>query len=141
MSRILIVDDEADIVEFLAEELQSIGWQVGKAYDGVEAVLEVLDGDWDALLLDIRMPNLNGINALKIVRRIAPDLPVVMFTGYAGQGEMYESVCLGAYTCLLKPIDIERLVATLEECLTAQTEQVTASPESVKNRVRQLVPA
>jgi len=117
MSRILIVDDEPDVVEFLSDELQLAGWQTGKARDGVEAVLKVLDGKWDAMLLDIRMPNLDGINALKIIRRIAPDLPVVMFTGQAGKGDMYESVRLGAYTCLLKPIDMDKLLDTLGACL------------------------
>jgi CheY-like chemotaxis protein len=62
-------------------------------------VLKVLNGGWNALVMDIRMPRLDGISALKIIRRLEPDLPVLMFTGQAGKGEMSESVALGAFAC------------------------------------------
>ncbi len=138
MSRILIVDDEPDVVEFLTGELQLAGWQTGRAYDGVEAVLKVLESSWDALLMDIRMPNLDGINALKIVKRIAPDLPVIMFTGQAGKGDMYESIRLGAYTCLLKPIDVDKLLNTLGTCLPpAHKKQTPVGPRLVEEHAGQ----
>ena len=117
MASILIVDDERDIVDYLVEELQDEGWETGGAYDGVEAVLKILSGGWDALLMDIRMPRLDGISALKIIRRLEPDLPVLMFTGQAGKGEISESVNLGAFTCLPKPMRMEKLVATIEQML------------------------
>jgi CheY-like chemotaxis protein len=67
------------------EELQEAGFIAGTAADGVKAVLQVIGGGWDAVLMDIRMPKLDGINALKIIRRIAPHLPVIMFTGQAAR--------------------------------------------------------
>lgn len=115
MPRILIVDDEPDMLTFLSDELQAFGWQTGTAPNGVEAVLSVLNGGWDVVLMDIRMPKLDGINALRIIRRVAPNLPVVMLTGQAGQGDMYESTRLGAFTCLLKPIQSEKLKAAIEQ--------------------------
>ncbi|MDY6875016.1 MAG: response regulator [Chloroflexota bacterium] len=118
MAHILIVDDEPDVVEFLAEELELAGWETGTASNGVEGVLRVLDGGWDALLMDIRMPELDGINALRIIRRITPDLPVVTFTGHAGRGEMLESTRLGARACLLKPITMDKLIETIRQVLT-----------------------
>jgi DNA-binding NtrC family response regulator len=117
MARILIVDDEFDVIEFLMDELESADFQTGGASDGVEAVLKVLDGGWDAVLMDMRMPKLDGANALKIIRRIAPDLPVVMYTGQAGQGDMYETSRLGAFTCLLKPVATEQLLDVLRQAL------------------------
>ena len=118
MARILIVDDERDLADYLADELQTAGFMTGTAMDGVEAVLQVLDGSWSGVLMDIRMPKLDGIGALKIIRRIAPNLPVIMFTGQAGQGDMFESTRLGAFTCLVKPLAIDKLINTLNQALS-----------------------
>ena len=118
MAHILIVDDESDLVEFLRDELQFADFQTGSATDGVEAVLKVLEGGWDAVLMDIRMPKLDGTNALKIIRRIAPQLPVIMLTGQAGQGDMYESSRLGAFTCLLKPVATAELLDVLRQAIS-----------------------
>lgn len=117
MTRILIVDDERDLVEYLADELGLAGFQTGSAFNGVEAVLKILDGGWDVLLMDIRMPKLDGVNALRIIRRIAPGLIVIMFTGQAGQGDMSEASSLGAFTCLLKPVSIDQLLNVLQQAL------------------------
>jgi two-component system response regulator AtoC len=117
MDHILLVDDEPDILEILADELESAGYATGRANDGVEAVLKVLDGGWQAVVMDIRMPKLDGIGALKIIRRINPRLPVVMFTGQAGHGDMAESARLGAYTCLVKPVAIGKLLAALGQVI------------------------
>jgi DNA-binding NtrC family response regulator len=117
MKRILVVDDEPDVLEHLTDMLDFAGWQTGSAANGVDAVLKVLDEPWDAVLMDIRMPKLDGINALRLMKRINPGLPVIMFTGQAGQGDMYETARLGAYTCLMKPVQSEKLLQTLQKAL------------------------
>jgi two-component system response regulator CpxR len=117
MTRILVVDDEPDVAEYLAETLELNDWQTGIAYNGVDGVLKVLDGGWNAVVMDVRMPKLDGINALKIMKRVAPDLPVVIFTGQAGQGDMFEATQSGAFTCLMKPVSIEKLLSVLEQAL------------------------
>ncbi|HEX2995571.1 MAG TPA: response regulator [Anaerolineales bacterium] len=119
MPRILIVDDENDLADYLAGELKMAGFATSTASNGVEAVLQVLDGGWDGVVMDIRMPKLDGINALRIIRRIAPRLPVIMFTGQAGQGDMLESTHLGAFTCLAKPLMIDKLTSALNQALTS----------------------
>jgi DNA-binding NtrC family response regulator len=127
MHHVLIVDDENDLANFLAEELKEAGFSAGTAGDGVEAVLQVIGGGWDALVMDIRMPKLDGINALKIIRRIAPQLPVIMFTGQAGQGDMLESTRLGAFTCLVKPLAIDKLINTLSQALSLESKATVSS--------------
>ncbi len=119
MPTILVVDDEPDVAQFLADELQDAGYKTGLAHDGVEAVMRVLDGGWDGVVMDIRMPHLDGINALRLLRRIAPHLPVIMFTGQAGQGDMLESTRLGAFTCLAKPIATQKLLDALGKAIGA----------------------
>ena len=119
MAHILIVDDESDLAGYLADELSMSGFTTGTAPNGVEAVLKVLDGGWDGIVMDIRMPKLDGIGALRIVRRVAPQLPVIMFTGQAGQGDMLESTRLGAFTCLVKPLAIDKLINALNQALSS----------------------
>lgn len=124
MPNILVVDDEAEVAAFLVAELQASGYSAGSAANGVEAVLRVLDGGWDAVVMDLRMPKLDGIGALKIIRRVAPKLPVVIFTGQAGQGDMLESTRLGAFTCLLKPVSIDKLLDTLGQAIGREFQAV-----------------
>jgi CheY-like chemotaxis protein len=114
MTRILVVDDEQGVVEFISNSLREEGYETAFANDGVETVLKVLDEKWDAVLLDLRLPNLDGVNAIKIIRKLRPVLPILAFTGQAGQGDMVEAVRQGAYACLLKPIRIEELLKTLD---------------------------
>jgi len=115
MAHILIVDDEQDIVEYLGEKLERIGHKVDTASDGVEAVLQVIpDHSIDAILMDIRMPRLDGIEALRIIKEHSPHIPVIMFTGQAGVGDMATSVQLGAYTCMTKPVSTDKLFETLK---------------------------
>lgn len=127
MTRILIVDDERDVIEYLADVMDLGGWQTSSAVNGVEAVLKVMDGGIDAVIMDIRMPKLDGVNALRIMKRIQPDLPVIMLTGQAGQGDMYESTRLGAFTCLMKPVEIDKLIETVRKMLAYKTVSLARS--------------
>ena len=83
MTRILIVDDDVELADYLVSAVKRSGWDASAAADGVEAVLKVMDGGWDAVLMDIRMPNLDGLNALRIMLQYNRSLPVVLFTGQA----------------------------------------------------------
>jgi two-component system response regulator AtoC len=118
MPTVLIVDDDYDLVEFMADELRFSGWDADVAHDGVEAVLALLDAQYDVILMDIRMPKLDGVNALRIIRKLSPQIPVVMFTGQAGHGDIEESSRLGAFDCLLKPVSRDKLLDTLNAALT-----------------------
>jgi DNA-binding NtrC family response regulator len=120
MTRILIVDDEQDLADFLASELQTVGFSTATASNGVEAVLQVLEGGWDGVVMDIRMPKLDGIGALRIMKRISATLPIIMFTGQAGQGDMLETARLGAFTCLSKPLNIDKLIDTLQQAVSTR---------------------
>ncbi len=123
--KILVVDDDGDLRDFLATEIQAAGHEVERAANGVEAVLQVLDHGPDAVVMDIRMPKLDGVEALRILKHLEPALPVIMLTGQAGRGDMLQVSQLGALTCLLKPIQVDRLLEILDITLrqTVQTKQ------------------
>jgi two-component system response regulator AtoC len=111
MLRILLAEDDKNFGRVLQNELEEDGYGVDLATDGVEAVLNFIDNgsDYDFVLLDIKMPRLDGINALRIIKRLRHDVPVITFSGNVGSGEMAESVKAGAIRCLTKPFEISHL--------------------------------
>lgn len=110
--KILLAEDERNFGAILRDELQEEGdMQVDLVKDGVEAVLKVIEKkDYDFLLLDIKMPRLDGIDALRIIKRLSPTTPAITFSGNAGSGEMAESVRAGAIRCMTKPFEVAALV-------------------------------
>ena len=106
MFRVLIGEDDKNFGSVLKWELEGGKYHVDLAPDGVEAVLGFLVHDYDFILLDIRMPRLNGNDALKIIKKINPHVPAITFSGHAGREEMEESLRCGAIKCLKKPFEI-----------------------------------
>ncbi|HEY5998450.1 MAG TPA: response regulator [bacterium] len=112
--RILLAEDERNFGRVLEAELSEIGHEVDLVPDGVEAVLRCIEREYDFALLDIKMPRLDGINALRIIKRLRPGLPAITYSGNAGSGEMAESIRAGAIRCLTKPLAIARLREEIE---------------------------
>ena len=115
---ILIADDDRNFGWILKAELEEESHTVDLAIDGVEAVLKFLDNSYACVLLDMKMPRLSGTDALKILMKLKPGVPVIVISGNAGSHDMEQAMCLGAKKCLPKPFsfaqlkdDIGRLVA------------------------------
>ena len=113
--RILLVEDDKNFGYVLKGELADTGCEVDLAQDGVEAVMKFIDGNYDFVLLDIKMPKLDGINALRIIKKLNPRVPAITYSGNAGSGEMAESVKAGAIRCLTKPFEISQLKEELRK--------------------------
>ncbi len=109
MVKILLADDDKNFGTILKNELEEERHTVDVVGDGVEAVLRFINNIYDFVLLDIRMPRLNGIDALKIIRKINPDVPAITFSGKAGDIEMADSLNCGAIKCFRKPFEIAKL--------------------------------
>jgi DNA-binding NtrC family response regulator len=112
---VLLVDDEEEFVSVLAERLEVRGLTVDTAGNGETAVEKVGKRAFDAVLLDMAMPGMDGIETLKRLLRINPDLQVILLTGRATLGQAVEAMKLGALDFLEKPADIETLVARIED--------------------------
>ena len=107
--KILLADDDNNFGTVIKNELEEERHAVDVVSDGVEAVLRFINNVYDFVLLDIRMPRLNGTDALRIIKRINPEVPAITFSGKAGDFEMAESVRCGAIKCFRKPFEIAQL--------------------------------
>jgi len=119
--RILIVDDEASQRELLGGFLRHLGYEVVEAADGVEATERVGEGGVDLVLLDQRMPRLGGVEALRALREIRPDLDVVIVTAHGSVDQAVESLKAGAVDYLSKPVDLDRLTVIVRKALERRT--------------------
>ena len=109
MTNILLGEDDKNFGLVLKKELEESQYTVDLVSNGVEAVLGFLTNYYDFVLLDIRMPKLSGNDALRIIKKINPHVPVITFSGNVGSREMEESIGCGAIKCLRKPFEIAQL--------------------------------
>ena len=113
-AKVLVVDDEQVHRYMLCSMLEEWGWQCEEADDGVTAVEAVQQGPFDAILMDIRMTTMDGMEALKRIHGINPAMPVVIMTAYSSVDSAIEAIKQGAHDYLTKPLDFDRLRETLE---------------------------
>ncbi len=117
MSRILVVDDEQAIRKALKEILEYEKHEVDLAKDGFEAIDKVKNQQFDLMLLDIKMPKIDGIEVLEKIQKINPELPVIIITGHGTVDTAVEALKKGAYDFLEKPLDLNRLLVAVRNAL------------------------
>ncbi|MBI3110906.1 MAG: hypothetical protein A2059_01020 [Ignavibacteria bacterium GWA2_55_25] len=117
-NRILVVDDEDALRTVLSSELEGEGYKVASAADGSEAIEILKKEGFDLILLDIKMPNVDGFEVLKFVKETHPDTKVIMLTGFADLKNAIESKKLGAEDFVSKPYDLVDLLTTVERVLS-----------------------
>lgn len=114
---ILIADDEINLCRILEAELLKAGYVVTAVHDGAQAVDEARRGNFDMVILDVRMPVMDGITALQNIRREKKDTPIIMMTAYESHDIMATVLSLGATACVNKPFDLDSLVALVKATL------------------------
>lgn len=112
--QILIVDDNKDFCTNCIDILESKGYSATAVYDGLAAMEAVRERTFDCVLMDIKMPVMNGVDAYKMIKQIDPDLPVIMMSAYAVEDLIEEALRTGAFAIFHKPLDFEKLFATIE---------------------------
>jgi DNA-binding NtrC family response regulator len=117
-NRILVVDDEDALRTVLSSELEGEGYIVQMAGDGDEAINILEKNSFDLILLDIKMPTVDGFEVLKYVKQHAPSTKVIMLTGFADLKNAIESKKLGAEDFVSKPYDLVDLLTTVERVLS-----------------------
>ncbi len=115
--KVLVVDDQSDMAETVAEGLAEFGYEGSAASSAKEAVELIKNGSFDALVTDLRMPGMDGLELLAQSRAAAPDCPVIVMTAFSGIDTAVESIRRGAYHYMTKPFKVAELALFLTRAL------------------------
>ena len=122
-ARVLIVDDEKDFVEMFSLRLQAQGEKVFTAHSGKEALKVLMQTIIDVVILDIRMPGMDGIDTLKQIKAIFPLVEVILLTGHGSTETAVKGMKLGAFDYFMKPANFEDIKIKLENAGKRKDEQ------------------
>lgn len=132
--QILIVDDEISLTALLREELEEIGqFEVTLAYDGAEAINLIQKKLYDVVLLDMKMPRVDGSEVLKYIQERSPSSQVIILSQFADLKMAVETTKLGAYEVLSKPYDIDQVEQTIERAI--ERKKLSIDNELLKNEL------
>jgi two-component system, NtrC family, nitrogen regulation response regulator NtrX len=134
MAKILIVDDELPIRRTLRDILEFEQYDVDEASDGLECIAKVQKEKYDVVIMDIKMPKMDGIEALERLQILAPELPVVMVSGHGNIETAVDAVKKGAFDYISKPPDLNRMLITIRNAMD-KSELVTTT-QKLQKQVR-----
>jgi DNA-binding response OmpR family regulator len=139
-TKLLVVDDEATIRNFLVRVLERAGYEVHGAADGREALSMMENTPFDLLLTDIKMGHMDGVELLKVAHENYPDMTVILFTGHATVPSAVEALRKGAFDYLLKPVENEEIVRVVAEGLQHRERQQRRDRlEQIAGQIAQVV--
>ena len=122
-SKIMVIDDESSIRESLDQILRLEGYEVEAIESGARAIHAFQDSMYDLILLDLKMPDMDGIEVFKRIHQISPETRVILLTGHGSLESAIEALRLGAQDYLLKPVTSEEIIHSVASGLTRRAEQ------------------
>jgi len=120
--KVLLVDDEEEFVKSLSERLQMRELKPGTAYNGEQALQVVQDEVPDVMILDLKMPGIDGLEVLRRVKKAYPSVQVIILTGHGTEKDEEQAKKLGAFAYLQKPADLDTLVQTVKRAYRSKIE-------------------
>ena len=114
---ILIVDDEKSARFFLAEALKDQEYNIDLAEDGYIGFEKSVKNKYDIILMDIKMPNMNGIEAIEAIKQVDPRPVIIIISAFLGAYEIKKAKKLGVFKCLYKPIKLKELLNTIQSAI------------------------
>lgn len=118
--RLLIIDDEKGFVATLAKRLAKRNILVTQTYSGREGLQAMRKGEYDLALLDLKMEDMDGLEVLKIIKMMAPEMPVIMLSGHASADAARNGIKAGAFDYLTKPYDLNDLILIIDRAVGVQ---------------------
>lgn len=112
--KILIVDDNEELCKNLSDILEYKGYEVTSVYDGYKAIEIFKKEKFEVVLLDVKMPGMNGVDTLRILKQIRSDILIIMITAFADDIFYREGLKNGEFKVIQKPIDVDKLLKILE---------------------------
>jgi len=113
--KVLVVDDERDFLESVVRRLQRRGLEAQGAGSGMEALKLIAEGSPDVVVLDVKMPDMDGIATLRAIKSRDPKIEVILLTGHASVGSGVEGVELGAFDYMIKPVKLDDLIERIRD--------------------------
>jgi DNA-binding NtrC family response regulator len=114
-TKLLLVDDETGFVDVLSKRLAKRNIKVTNAYSGTEAIQALRKEQFDVAVLDLKMNDMDGLEVLKIFKKMDPEMPVLMLTGHGSDQAAREGIASGAFDYLTKPYELEDLIEKIRE--------------------------
>ena len=142
MAKILIVDDDKSIRKTLRDILEFEKYVVDEAADGLECIVKLKQNPVDVIILDVKMPRMDGMEAIEKIQNLCPDTPVVMISGHGNIDTAVEAVKKGAFDFIQKPPDLNRLLITLRNALDKSsliTEKKVLQKKVSNSKVQEII--
>jgi DNA-binding NtrC family response regulator len=136
--KVLLVDDEKDFLTVMSERMTARGMQVRTAESAQEALQQVEQGGFDAIVLDLMMPGMDGIQTLKAIKKRNPALQVILLSGHATFEKGIEAMKLGAMDFVEKPADIDLLTTKIKQ---AQAKKMVLVEQQMEEKLKGIINA
>ena len=125
--KVLLVDDEKGYINVLSNRLSKRSIEATKAFSGTQAIQILRKKDFDVVVLDLKMEDMDGIEVLKIMKKMAPEVPVIFLTGHGSQEAAREGIAFGAFDYLTKPCELSQLIEKIKQAYQYQLEELKKS--------------
>ncbi|WP_020590255.1 response regulator [Desulfobacter curvatus] len=134
--KVLIIDDEQEFTQALAERMTNRGMDVSTSSSAIEGLQNVEEKSFDVVVLDLQMPEMDGIETLKILKKKKPELQVILLTGHATVEKGIEAMKLGAMDLLEKPADMTTLTEKIKK---AQAKKMILVEKKAEERIKEIM--
>ncbi len=134
--RVLLIDDEEEFIEALGERMRARGMEVTATTSPVQALEKVESEAYDAVVLDLQMPEMDGLEALRIMKKKKPELQVILLTGHATVEKGIEAMKLGAMDLIEKPADFETIAQKIHR---AQAKKMILVEKKNEEKIKDII--
>lgn len=134
--KVLLVDDEKEFVEVLGERMKNRGMDVTTTTSAMDAVKKVTAESYDAIVLDLQMPEMDGIEALRAIKKIKPEMQVILLTGHATVEKGIEAIKMGAMDLIEKPADMKTII---EKIKMAQVKKMILVEKKTEMKIKKII--
>ena len=134
--KVLLIDDEKDFLEALSERMEARGMQVSTTTSAKDALDRVEKGSYDAVVLDLMMPEMDGLETLVALKKKRPELQIILLTGHATVEKGIEAMKLGAMDFIEKPADLQALTEKIKK---AQAQKMILVEKESEKKIKEIV--
>jgi DNA-binding NtrC family response regulator len=136
VEKVLLVDDEKDFVEALAERMENRGMNVTSTTSAKDAIEKVKKESYDAIVLDLQMPEMDGLEALSEIKKIKPEMQIILLTGHATVEKGIEAMKLGAMDLIEKPADLQTIAEKIKK---AQAKKMILVEKKTEEKMKKII--